>query len=74
MGDADPRRGGRIIGNTGIRIGGGGPPGKNWSEAATENRKIVPPRALETEEMCPICCDTLREEEDLSHCRYGCGR
>lgn len=37
MGDADPRRGGRTIGNTGIRIGGGAsgggnaPTGKNWA-------------------------------------------
>ena len=75
MGDADPRRQGRTIGNTGIRIGGGGQaPGKNWAEKATQERPIVPPRPLEEEEMCCVCCDTLRENEDLSHCRYGCGR
>lgn len=77
MGDADPRRTGISIGPGGIRIGGGGgaaPPGKNWAENAKENRPIVPPRPLEPEETCCVCCDTLRENEDLSHCRYGCGR
>lgn len=78
MGDADPRRPTGIrIGSTGIRIGAGGgaaPTGKNWSESATENRPIVVARPLEEEEMCCVCCDTLREAEDLSHCRYGCGR
>ncbi len=76
MGDADPRRTGIRIGGGGIRIGGGGAagPGKNWSEKATEERPIKPARPLEEDEMCCVCCDTLRESEDLSHCRYGCGR
>ena len=81
MGDADPRRGGRTgiaIGAGGIRIGGSGggaaPVGKNWAENATEKRPIVAARPLEPEETCCVCCDTLRESEDLSHCRYGCGR
>jgi len=67
MGDADPRRGGRAG-------GGAARPGKNWSENSKENRPIVPPRPLDDEETCCVCCDTLRMEEDLSHCRYGCGR
>lgn len=37
-------------------------------------RAEVPPRPLEDDEMCCVCCDTLREPEDLSHCLYGCGR
>ena len=76
MGDADPRRQTGIrIGSTGIRIGGGAAPtGKNWAENASETKPIVPARPLEDEEMCCVCCDTLREPEDLSHCRYGCGR
>lgn len=74
MGDADPRR--QPQRGTGIRIGGGGisMPGKNWADKATEERPIVPPRPLEPEETCCVCCDNLRENEDLSHCRYGCGR
>ena len=78
MGDADPRRPTGIrIGSTGIQIGRGGgaaPTGKNWADSATENRPIVPARPLEEDEMCCVCCDTLRGAEDLSHCRYGCGR
>lgn len=54
--------------------GGAAGPGKNWAEKATEEREIKPARPLEEEEMCCVCCDTLRESEDLSHCRYGCGR
>ena len=37
-------------------------------------RTEVPARPLEDDEMCCVCCDTLRENEDLSHCLYGCGR
>ena len=39
-----------------------------------DSRKIVAPRPLEEGEICCVCCDFLKQEEDLSHCRYGCGR
>ena len=39
-----------------------------------DQRPIKPARPLEEDESCCVCCDTLREEEDLTHCRYGCGR
>ena len=80
MGDADPRRTGIAIGRGGIQIGGGGrgggaaPTGTNWADNATKERPIVPPRPLDDDEACCVCCDTLRDSEDLSHCRYGCGR
>ena len=41
---------------------------------ADGERKVVPPRPLDPEETCCVCCDTMADEEDLSHCRYGCGR
>ena len=70
MGDADPRRAGNRNGAGGAAAG----PGRNWAENTKDNRPIVPARPLEPEETCCVCCDTLRENEDLSHCRFGCGR
>ena len=37
-------------------------------------KKTVPPRPMEDGETCCVCCDNMKEEEDLSHCRFGCGR
>jgi hypothetical protein len=50
----------------------------NWSsnaiKANVNNRKVVPPRNLEADETCCVCCDVLHDHEDLSYCLYGCGR
>ena len=29
---------------------------------------------MEAGETCCVCCDEMKEGEDLSHCRFGCGR
>ena len=55
------------------RQGGAAAASKNNSKK-NEERPIKPARPLEEDESCCVCCDTLRETEDLSHCRYGCGR
>lgn len=34
----------------------------------------MPPRPMEAGETCCVCCDEMKEAEDLSHCRFGCGR
>ena len=62
----------------------GGPNGSenlgdgNWAKNAIKNnkqgRKEVAARDLEADETCCVCCDNLHTNEDLSHCRYGCGR
>ena len=49
----------------------------NSKEVTGQNicgKKVVPPRPIDDDETCCVCCDNMKEDEDLSHCLYGCGR
>ena len=37
-------------------------------------RKEVPPRPVQPDETCCVCCDNIDPEDDLTACKYGCGR
>ena len=39
-----------------------------------QKKPEVKARTLEPDETCCVCCDNMKESDDLVHCKYGCGR
>lgn len=40
----------------------------------SDKRQTVKRMQLEPEETCCVCYEVMKEEENLAHCKYGCGR
>lgn len=39
----------------------------------SDGKTAVPRRAVQPDDVCPICCDDIHEDRALVYCRYGCG-
>lgn len=44
------------------------PSGKNMNRAKVERMRLDP------EEVCCICHELMKEDENLTYCKFGCGR
>ena len=47
---------------------------KEETKANVNSRKQVARMKLEPEESCCVCYEDMKEEENLTFCKYGCGR